>query len=156
MHWSGAGPVAGFSNGGAIPWHAVNPDYPAINVERENTDPASLLSLYKRLVRLRATIPALRHGVELPVTVSSDRVFASLRKDGDSWVLILANLGTEPIRNLLVEAQASLFVEGYALREELQGVSVRQPQTGAGGRLSAWTPIAELAPRSVYVLHKKP
>jgi glycosidase len=155
MQWNGVAPTAGFSTGDVAPWHAVNPDYPTVNVERESADPASLLSLYKRLVRLHATTPALRRGIEIPVTASADRVFASLRQEGSDCVLILANLGTEPVNNLVVDASASPFAAGVVLEEELQGAVVSQPQVGPKGRLSAWVPLAELAPRSVYVLHAK-
>ena len=155
MQWTGAAPTAGFSHGSTPAWHAVNPDFPTINVERESADPTSLLSLYKRLVRLRAMTPALRHGIEIPVTVSSDRVFASLRRAGSDWVLVLANLGAQPVENLTVEASASPMEAGQLLQEELQSAAVRQPQVGPQGRLINWLPLDELAPRSVYVLHVK-
>ena len=155
MQWTGAAPSAGFSNGDAPPWHAVNADYPTVNVERENADSSSMLSLYKRLVRLHGALPALRHGIEIPVTVSSDRVFASLRQEGTDWVLVLANLGTQPVKDLEVAVPASLVVSGVAIMEELQGAAVNQPQAGPGGRLDAWTPLPNLSPRSVYVLHAR-
>jgi len=153
MQWSGVAPAAGFSKGAIAPWHAVNADYPTVNVERESIDPASLLSLYKRLIRLRATTPALRHGVEIPVTVSSDRVFATLRQEGADWVLVLANFGTEPIKGVVVEAPQSPFESGTVVEEEVQGVPVVQPRPGVRGRLEGWVPIAELASRRVYILH---
>jgi glycosidase len=155
MQWNGSTPAAGFSTGDVLPWHAVNPDFATINVERESADPTSLLSLYKRLVRLHASTPALRHGIEIPVTVSSDRIFASLRQEGAEWVLVLANLGTLPVKNLRVEAPASPISAGVVVQEELQGVSVSQPQVGTKGQLNGWMPLIELAPRNVYVLHAK-
>jgi glycosidase len=155
MQWSGVAPAAGFSKGGTAPWHAINADYPTVNVERESADPSSLLSLYKRLIRLHATTPALRHGIEIPVTVSSDRVFASLRQEGADWVLVLANFGTDPVKSLTVDAPRSPLEPGLIVEEELQGTAVDQPQVGAEGRLGAWVPVAELASHHVYVLHAK-
>ena len=155
MQWNDATPTAGFSSGKTPPWHAINPDYPTVNVAHESADPASMLSLYKRLIRLHATTPALRHGIEIPVTASSDRVFASLRQSGSDWVLILANLGTEPVKNLTVEAPASPLTTGIAVEEELQNSTVSPPQIGPLGRLAGWVPLAELAPHCVYVLHVK-
>jgi len=155
MQWNGSAPTAGFSSGGTPPWHAVNPDFLTVNVERESADPASLLSLYKRLLRLHAITPALRHGIEIPVTVSSDRVFVSLRQESSDWVLVLANFGTESVKNPTVEASISPLVSGTVIQEELQGVGVTQPQVGLKGRLHNWTPLSELAPRTVYVLHAK-
>ncbi|MBK9991621.1 MAG: DUF3459 domain-containing protein [Verrucomicrobia bacterium] len=155
MQWTGVAPAAGFAHGSTPPWHALNPDFPTINVERESTDTASLLSLYRRLIRLRATTPALRHGIEIPVTVSSDRVFASLRQTGSDWVLVLANLGTQPVKNMTVAAPKSPIAAHDVLEEKLQAVAVRQPTVGPDGRLEPWSPLAELAPRTVYVLHTK-
>jgi glycosidase len=153
MQWNGVVASAGFSHGNTAPWHAVNPDFPTVNVERESTDPASMFSLYKRLIRLRTTTPALRHGIDIPVTVSSDRVFASLRQDGTDWVLVLANLGAEAVKSLTLEAATSPLEAGVSIQEELQGAAVSQPQVGPAGRLNAWLPLTELAPRSVYILH---
>lgn len=155
MLWNGTALTAGFSRSGVSPWHAINSDYPMVNVESESMDPSSLLTLYKRLVRLHAKTPALRRGIDLPVTVSSDRVFASLRREGPDWVLVLANLGAEPIKGLIVTALASPVETAVVIREELQGAAVTQPQVGRAGRLDNWIPIAELAPRSVYVLLAK-
>ena len=54
MQWTGA-PGAGFSP--APPWHAVNADFPQLNVARESSADSSLLSLYRRLIRLHAESP---------------------------------------------------------------------------------------------------
>jgi alpha-glucosidase len=59
MQWDGT-PQAGFTTG--QPWLPVAPEYTALNVDRELTDPASLLSLYKRLIALRRASPALSRG----------------------------------------------------------------------------------------------
>ena len=70
-------------------------------------------------------------------------------------MLVLANLGTQPVKDLEVAVPASLVVSGVAIMEELQGAAVNQPQAGPGGRLDAWTPLPNLSPRSVYVLHAR-
>ena len=155
MQWNGLAPAAGFSRGGTPPWHAVNADFPTVNVERESADPTSLLSLYRRLIHLHAITPALRYGIEIPVTVSSDRVFASLRQTGADWVLVLANLGAQPVKGLTVDAPTSPLVNDVVIQEELQGAAVSQPKVGPEGRLSTWVALDELAPRTVYVLHVK-
>ena len=59
MQWDGS-VAAGFTQG--RPWLPVSPDFETINVARERNDPASLLSLYRRLIRLRRTAPALLDG----------------------------------------------------------------------------------------------
>ena len=59
MQWNGTA-QAGFTSG--RPWLPVAPDYAGHNVTIEAADPCSLLSLYKRLIALRRTSPALMHG----------------------------------------------------------------------------------------------
>lgn len=50
MQWSD-GTNAGFTTG--TPWLRVNPNYTAINVEKEAQDPDSVLNFYKKLIALR-------------------------------------------------------------------------------------------------------
>jgi glycosidase len=59
MQWDG-GAHAGFSQ--AAPWLPVNPDYGAKNAAAEESDASSLLSWYKKLLRLRRAEPALALG----------------------------------------------------------------------------------------------
>lgn len=59
MQWSGER-GAGFTRGS--PWLPINPDYATRNVAAQEADPASLLSWYRSLARLRASVPALASG----------------------------------------------------------------------------------------------
>jgi alpha-glucosidase len=59
MQWDGT-THAGFTTG--TPWLPVSPDWRRINVAVEREDPQSLLSLYRRLIRLRRQSFALRLG----------------------------------------------------------------------------------------------
>jgi len=59
MQWSGAR-NGGFSTG-AKTWLPCG-DFKAVNVARQMKDPRSMLSLYRRLIRLRKTAPALVEG----------------------------------------------------------------------------------------------
>jgi alpha-glucosidase len=62
MPWTEA-PGAGFSEPDAQePWLPLGPDWRERNVERELTDPGSMLSLYRRLLALRRARPSLRAG----------------------------------------------------------------------------------------------
>ena len=60
MQWSEAR-SGGFTNAAATPWLPLG-DCAAANVERERHDPHSMLSLYRRLIRLRRDNPALLEG----------------------------------------------------------------------------------------------
>jgi alpha-glucosidase len=59
MQWS-SGPNAGFST--AEPWVPIASNDPALTVEGQRDDPASMLSLFRSLVRLRRETPALAVG----------------------------------------------------------------------------------------------
>lgn len=163
MQWTGKAPHAGFSAAAKQLWHPLNKDFKEVNVEAQDKVPGSMLTLYRHLVRLNATNPALRHGNELPVAASDDHVFASLRLNGDEWVLVLANLGAKPVKGLRLSAANSPLTAAKAgqLEEVLQGNGkgaplplAVSPKLGAQGAFEAWTPLAELAPHSVYVIRQ--
>jgi len=59
MLWDGSD-LAGFTTGG--PWLPLNPDRAQTNVVAETADPRSMLTLYRRLLALRAQHDALHAG----------------------------------------------------------------------------------------------
>ena len=59
VQWSGAD-HAGFSS--AEPWFTVNENYRTINVESEESDPASLLNFYRALIQFRTGSGTVRYG----------------------------------------------------------------------------------------------
>ena len=59
MQWSGT-KNAGFSE--AEPWFVVNPNYPEVNVEREEEDPDSILNFYRKCLALRKSSRTLLSG----------------------------------------------------------------------------------------------
>jgi glycosidase len=86
-------PNAGFST--AEPWLPLHPDWPARHVEAQASDPGSMLSLYRALLRLRRAEPALSIGgfelVELgPSILAYRRSCAGVR------LLVALNLTAEP------------------------------------------------------------
>ena len=76
VQWSDA-PNAGFTSA-AAPWLPVNPNYPSINVEAEEKDPQSLLHFYRRAIRLRKALPAVRYGRYREFYRLSDRLYVSM------------------------------------------------------------------------------
>jgi glycosidase len=90
MHWTAA-PGAGFTTG--KPWQRVLKDYEAVNVERQSGDPASLLSRYRTLIRLRKASPSLRAGA-LERLPAEGGVLAFLRRSAGETTLVVHNLGT--------------------------------------------------------------
>ena len=51
---------AGFTTG--TPWIGVNPNYTEINVEKQNTDPDSVLNFYRKAIALRKSLPVVKEG----------------------------------------------------------------------------------------------
>jgi alpha-glucosidase len=84
---------AGFSAG--EPWLPLPNDYGAVNVDTEQRDPGSFLSLYQRLLAMRRSHPALSMGEYFPVSASGE-VLAYIRHAGGKRMLIALNLSDHP------------------------------------------------------------
>ena len=89
MQWTAA-ENAGFTLA-ARPWRAVNPDVKGKNVAAQAKDPESLLSFYKKLIRLRRENKALRTGEMVVLDASNAAVWAFLRRDGEAVVAVVVN-----------------------------------------------------------------
>ena len=90
MQWSD-GKNAGFTTG--TPWLRVNPNYTAINVEKEAQDPDSVLNFYKKLIALRKD-PEYKetvvYGALEPFMEERHNLMAYYRK-GDKTLLVVGN-----------------------------------------------------------------
>jgi alpha-amylase len=124
MPWNGT-PGAGFTTG--TPWHRLLKDHQSVNVEVESRDPASLLSRYRQMIRLRHASEALRVG-ELALLPTEGGVLAFLRRTGREATLVVHNLGTGPARagpfTITASAMDPLFLD---------------PGVALGGAVGAWT-----------------
>ncbi|WP_019534629.1 glycoside hydrolase family 13 protein [Paenibacillus ginsengihumi] len=86
MQWS-AGENAGFTAG--KPWLKVNPNYSEINVERQQREEDSVLSFYKRLIRLRKENRALVYGDFRELHADSEQIGGYTRSlDGERWTVL--------------------------------------------------------------------
>ena len=88
------GPNAGFTRG--IPWLKVNPDYVTVNAAAEERDTASVLSYFRKAVRLRKSNPALVYGRYTILDRNNPAVYAYTREDGQKKFLILLNFKNTP------------------------------------------------------------
>ncbi len=70
-------------------------DYLTINVHQQNLDPASMLTFYRRLIKLRQTEPVLQVGDYIPVGVMQN-ILAYIRAKDDRRFLIVLNLSHAP------------------------------------------------------------
>ncbi len=150
MQWSADANV-GFST--AEPWMAPHNDYAAVNVEVQSHDPASLLSTYKRMIRLRQSQPSLRRGDLELIPSGSPNVIAFRRAAPDvpdaSPLLIVANLSDSATNNYGL-ALPSAFPAIDDAKDLIDSAAVAPIAAGA------YKPVAELAPRQVLVIRLAP
>ena len=93
MQWSGE-ENAGFTIG--KPWIRVNPNYTDINAESEKKDPDSVYHFYRKLIRMRKEYPVFVDGKFELLLPEDEQVFAYLRTDSDTQMLVCANFTGEP------------------------------------------------------------
>ncbi|MDB5408462.1 MAG: alpha-amylase [Rhodospirillales bacterium] len=123
MQWD-ADPNAGFTAG--RPWLRLAPDHEARNVAMLAQDPTSILALYRRLIALRRTHPALAVG-RLEHVVAVDEILIFERRHGAGHFAILLNFGHEdrvvarpgPEIPAIVLLSTVLDERGDALRPEI-------------------------------------
>jgi alpha-glucosidase len=94
MQWD-ASRDAGFTTA-AKAWLPIPPTSSTYNVESESKDPNSIFNVYKRLLSLRKTDPALREGTQESIDNDDPNVFAFLRRSGDRTVLVALNMSNHP------------------------------------------------------------
>ncbi len=142
MQWSAAD-NAGFSPPGTRPWLPVHPSYPWTNVAAQLADSNSLLSHYRRLLKLRRKLPALHsgsltlwHPTNLP-----EQVLGYQRRSGQELVDVLLNFAPRLVEVSLPDArqvifsthQESLLLDGNRLRlRPLECVILAPPGQGVG------------------------
>jgi alpha-glucosidase len=95
MQWSAAA-GAGFTTS-ADSWLPLAADFGANNVAEQAGDPASLLSLYRRLIWYRKNAIALTQGTYRPLDGPSD-TFLFLRQHASQRQLVALNFASEPRR----------------------------------------------------------
>lgn len=151
MQWSAAA-GAGFSSG--TPWEAPQPNYAETNVAAQDGDPSSLLSLYRRLIQLHTSTPALSRGSFTPLKSSDQAVAAFIRQHGDDPpVLVLLNFGRQPVAGVkLALAASGLPPASYTPATLLaDGASAAPLTIGPGGALADYTPLDTLPARTGYI-----
>ena len=160
MRWTPDADTAGFTTG--TPWEALSDDDPAaVNVQTQVANPASLLSAYRELIRVRTSSEALRRGTTTLLDADAEPVAAWLRTTADSTVLAVANLSDEPVRGYTISLDAGPFCGAQTATVIATiggdaGTVVAPPPVNADGGVDAWTPVPELAPRTGYLVALEP
>jgi alpha-glucosidase len=94
IQWDGS-PGAGFSAGD--PWLPVGSQAATVSVAAQRDDPASMLSLFRRLVWLRRGSPALHGGDYRSLPEAPGGCYAYLRAAGDERLLVALNFTGEAL-----------------------------------------------------------
>jgi len=93
MQWNTA-PNAGFSE--TTPWLPVPPSYETHNVASESKDPNSVLNIYKQVLALRHTNPALLDGSYTALNEDDPNVLSYLRSYKGKAVVVVLNMSDAP------------------------------------------------------------
>lgn len=127
MQWT-AGRHAGFTTG--EPWLKVNPNHAWLNAEAQRDDPASVLSHYRALVRLRHDEPVVVDGDFAMLLPDHPTVYAFERRLDGQCLAVWANLSSEPVEGV---------VPAELLDAELLLGNLPGPADGAvAGTLQPW------------------
>jgi alpha-glucosidase len=93
MQWSRAA-HGGFTRPGAAPWIDCG-DSASVNVADQMDDPQSMLSLYRRMIRVRRSIPALSDGSYRAIEPAPADTFVFARESPGSRAIIALNFASE-------------------------------------------------------------
>jgi glycosidase len=154
MQWS-AEQHAGFTTG--WPWFPLNADYATgRNVAEQSGDPTSLLSYYRELIRLRNEHTALRVGQPILLETGHPAVYALLRVDAAETLLVVINLGSEPVDDYALNVAAGPLTGSYQLLPLLAPREGATLQATAQGGVVAYRPLGELPPQQAMIWQLQP
>lgn len=148
MQWTSDPTRAGFTT--ATPWKPVDASTAATNVERQTQSPSSLLSLYRRLIALRQSEPALAVGDFTLLDAGNDKVLAFIRTHESQRRLVLVNVSGQQLRDdWRLDATSLGLTPGADLKELLHDVLVYRPTKDDE---ADWRPLGVLDPYTGYVV----
>lgn len=131
MQWSSKGETAGFTSG--TPWRSPNADSAVVNVASQRDDPDSLLSHYRRLIRLRQEHSVLSGGDVTVLATDSPGVLAFERSLGERRAIVFANCSARTFERL-----PRVSGQGGA-PAEIDRSSVETLLGSTDGRLAPWS-----------------
>jgi alpha-amylase len=142
MQWR-AGHADGFTTG--TPWETLQDDSSATTVEGEEHDPTSLLSLNRRLIHLRARMPALADGRLIPLRADVDGVAAYVRRSGTRMALVVANLTSEPVSKVALSSERGALPTGnWRLQSLLDSTRSAPLHVNGDGRLDGYSGLGSI------------
>ena len=149
MQWDASNRQAGFS-ANEHTWLPVTPDYTTLNVKAESSDPASLLSWYRKLIALRRSNPALRFGHTVILDPDNADVLAYARvTDEGQAVLIALNMSAQS-QTVALDLPRVTDLAGKAIKIRGSRVEAVLSSPGAIGSGEAHSPV-QLPPFAAWV-----
>ena len=133
MQWSTEA-NAGFSS--ATPWQGLQSNAASVHVAAQDSDPQSLLNLYRKLIHLRQSTPALAQGSFTPLTSTgeaSSAVGAFVRQHAEGSVLVILNFSNQPIEGLSISTSTSDIPSASYQLSALLGDGVANLEVHDGG-----------------------
>lgn len=129
MQWSDENQYAGFSK--EKPWLRVDRGFKTRNVKAEEYDPDSMLSLYRKLIRLRNNEPSLRLGEYHPL-YADHQLISYIRKveDSDAFMIVL-NLTSRVVYFRYGDVKFKGIIE-VSTEPEIEGLEVCDAFTLSG------------------------
>ncbi len=128
MHWRNK-KNAGFSSNKET-WLPVSSSYKKINVEAQEKDPKSTLSLYKTLIKLRKNLIALKIGSYESINNKDTDVFIYKRKKNKEEIIIALNFSNKEknlhIKNYKADLICSTYMDNKNLYVDLKNLKLRK------------------------------
>ncbi|KON86025.1 oligo-1,6-glucosidase [Sporosarcina globispora] len=109
MQWS-ANKNAGFTTG--QPWMKVNPNYKEINMEVQSLNQDSILSFYKKMIRLKKDNEVFTYGQYGLLLEEDKQIYAYTRTSDDEVVVVITNLSA---KEAAFEAEFKLYYDQLLL-----------------------------------------
>lgn len=102
-------------------WLPVDKNFPELHLEQQRDDPTSFFSLYRTLIRLRKTIPALRRGRYLPLQADHPDVLAfGIAIDGEKPFVTLANFSSQTVESAVDAPRSAMAKIAITAQEVLE------------------------------------
>lgn len=92
LQWDGS-KNGGFSTADRT-WMKVNPNYTSINIEKQQDDPDSILSYYRKMIEVRKQFDTLVYG-NYELLDTDDNVYAYERKSENETITIVVNVSEQ-------------------------------------------------------------
>ncbi len=104
---------AGFSS--HKPWFYVNENYKEVNVKNQENDPDSVLNYYRKAIKLRKELSAIRYGDYKEYNKMSSKVYMYSRSDDKQKVLVVVSFTEKEVKIKLPKGfeSAKLVLSNY-------------------------------------------